>query len=127
MTDTHIYDGNLNINILSDSMKENLLIINTLSLEEKREKCKEIRNIASRIFTPISLHYLDLIINSIGSEHNFDPTNNLNADDLLCLCWYYRNNNDFLNELELQLSDISTGSCPQGRTHRLFQILLAFG
>ena len=33
---------------------------------------------------------------------------------------------DFLREFEAQLIDLETGTCPQGRCTRMFQLLLAF-
>lgn len=69
-----------------------------------------------------ALTYFDLIVNDGHNHQNFDQTNNIYADDLLYLLsiniesipWEY-----FIE----QLLDISTGSCPQGRTIRLFQII----
>jgi hypothetical protein len=122
LTDTHTYDGKLVFNTCTDLIS----IAQTLSLDQKREKGRDIRTIADPLFDPMALHYLDVIINDIGTADNIDTTNNLVADDLLCLCWEYRNNSDFMKELELQLLDMNTGFCPQGKTHRLFQILEIF-
>lgn len=120
-TDTHTYDGKIDSNILP-----NLSNVACLPLDVKRERCNNFKILASSTFNHIALYHLDGIINSIGTDGNIDQTNNLIADDLLCLCWEYRNNSDFMIELELQLTDMSKGFCPQGRTHRLFQTLLAF-
>jgi hypothetical protein len=118
MTDTHAYDGLLSIKQLS-----NLIDVQELSLEQKKERGNELANILQN---PTALKYLREIITCIGSSSNFDSSNNMSADDLIALCWIYRYNPNFINELEIQLSDMSSGFCPQGRTHRLFQLILAF-
>ena len=119
--DTHTYDGKLDITLLPD-----LIAITELPIDYKLERAHDIRTIAAMTFNPLALHYLDGIISSIGTSNNKDPTNGLSADDLLCLCWLYRENSSFMIELETQLLDMGTGFCPQGRTHRLFQTLMAF-
>jgi len=60
---------------------------------------------------------------------NYDPTNDLHADDLLYLCFekiVTYQDKDFTQVFILQLTDMASGLCAQGRTTRLFQILLAF-
>ena len=120
---THTYDGLLNTNNLP-----NLSSIKDLSFDIKRNYALELLNTATQLYVmnPVSLSYLEKIISSMGSEANIDHTNNLVADDLLCLCWIHRHNEDFMKVLESQLSDMSTGFCSQGRTHRLYQTILAF-
>ncbi len=118
MTDTHSYDG-----LLSTTQLSNLIDVQKLSIEQKKERGNDLCNI---IKNSVALKYLHEIISSIGSNQNFDPTNNISADDLIALCWLYRHNPNFIDELEIQLSDMTTGFCPQGRTHRLFQLVLAF-
>ena len=119
--DTHTYDGKLDITLLPD-----LAFVADLSIDEKMDRARDIREVAESTFNPAALHYLDGIINSINTSENKDSTNGLVADDLLCLCWIYRENSEFMIELETQLLDMGTGFCPQGRTHRLFQTLMAF-
>jgi len=119
--DTHTYDGELDITLLPD-----LIAIAELTTDRKIERAQDIRTIAATTFNPLAMNYLDGIISSIGTAANKDPTNGLVADDLLCLCWIYRENSFFMMELETQLLDMGTGFCPQGRTHRLFQTLMAF-
>lgn len=115
---THTYDGNLAITDLS------LLNIVKCWTQEQKSKCGSelIQHLSNRQ----ALVYLQTIVASIGTSANIDPSNNLVADDLICLAWLLRNNNSFITELEIQLLDMATGFCPQGRTHRLFQVLLAF-
>ena len=66
------------------------------------------------------------IIADIGSQRNLDTTNGISADDVLCLALPHVTNADFLNCLEEQLLGMSTGFCAQGRTTRLWQVVLAF-
>lgn len=116
MTDTHLYDGKIKNEI-------DLQEYENLDIEEKKKFCfpltEKIKNSEAKI-------YLEKIYQDIGNHQNFDPTNKINADNLLCACSKLSNNEDFVDELEIQLADMKTGHCPQGRTHRLYQILLAF-
>lgn len=112
---THTYDGKLNNDILP-----------SLSLVDKESKLNELLDAARLTFDPISIKFLQSIISDTGKSSNVDITNGLVADDLLALCWYYKSNEDFMIILNEQLRDMSTGFCPQGRTHRIFQTLVAF-
>lgn len=111
---THTYDGKLNRESVGEL---------TLSETEKKERANEL---LSYVSDNVAKHFLRQIIDDFGKPANFDPSNSLRADDLVCLCWTHRENKDFVSLLQLQLRDMSTGFCPQGRTHRLFQLLLAF-
>ncbi|MEO6068782.1 MAG: hypothetical protein ABIQ41_12480 [Gemmatimonadales bacterium] len=114
----HAYDGKLSLTLLP---------IIELTLEEKRLRGLElIEAVKTKNINPIAISFLRRIVKAIGTAANKDNSNNLCADDLICLCWYHRENSDFLAELEIQLLDMRTGFCPQGRTHRLFQILLPY-
>lgn len=113
---THSYDGKLNMALLPH--------VTQLSIEEKKKRGHQL--LSESRFNNVAGKYLQGIINSIGTQQNIDKTNNINADDLLCLCWEMRHNRDFIKVLEDQLMDMGTCFCPQGRTHRLFQTLLAF-
>lgn len=61
---------------------------------------------------------------------NYDPTNDLYADDLLYLCYelLHRSfdHNDLTALLNDQFNEMSSGMCPQGRTHRLISVVLAY-
>ena len=117
MVDTHRYDGQLNRKLLDVDH------VSSLSLNEKRHRGQEL---LSMVKLGCARPFLITIISDMGTCRNYDPSNNLWADDLICLGWNHRMNVDFIRELELQLLDMRTGFCPQGRTHRLFQTLLAF-
>jgi len=121
MLDTHSYDGRLD--------SKNINEIDNVRQLSNDDKLLVINELLEHINTKISdegLFYLKTIINDIGTDHNYDPTNNLRAEDLLYISKYYQDNDDFVNNLDTQLQDMKTGFCPQGRTHRLYQIILSF-
>jgi hypothetical protein len=118
---THEYDGKIDISQLPD-----LIIMKQLTIEQKKQRGMELLFSVNNKINATAYKFLQRIVDSIGTSANIDNTNGLVADDLICICWVYRDNPIFIMELEYQLLDMATGFCPQGRTHRLFQILLAF-
>lgn len=116
MTDTHCYDGKI-VNQLDYSS------LSGLTLEEKKAHCESLLQYQ---WSPTAGIYLQRVLAAMGTPANYDPTNNLNADDLLCLTVAKCSEQDFRQEMDIQLADMVTGDCPQGRTHRLYQLLLAF-
>ena len=92
----------------------------------------EVRNAAFeelwKLAEPRELRNCHIIAES-DSAANYDGK--VDARDLLyALCMLMQKRKDLmpdiLDELEIQDSDMSTGLCPQGRTTRLYQILVAF-
>lgn len=121
---THTYDGNLAHELLHHPL---LTLVHNWTREQKFKCGLELLLLIRTQSKPNrSLRFLKGIISSIGTSANIDTSNNLIADDLLCLAWLLRNEESFLSELQVQLIDMATGFCPQGRTHRLFQVILAF-
>lgn len=131
---THSYDGGLDLELLPE-----LLSTYLLPLEVKRARGQELLlafehyHGSSEQDILQSVEFLKEMIMDLGTAANVDVTNfiirdgtiiYLSADDLLALCWFQRGNTAFLDELTFQLLDMATGFCPQGRTHRLFQLLL---
>ena len=116
---THRYDGHLR-------MEDLLFLEEVKEWTPEKKKDQGLRLLADLKLDPPAHYFLLGIVNSIGTPANYDPSNSLCADDLVCLCWMHRKNPDFKIVLEFQLMDMATGFCPQGRTHRLFQTLLAF-
>lgn len=114
---THSYDGKINTSLLS---------YNILSIEDKQELGAKLLIKAKEVMSHTAVNYLENIISNIGTQSNIDITNNLTADDLIPLCLIYYDNQEFMKILEEQLEDMATGFCPQGRTHRLFQVIVAF-
>lgn len=127
---THYYDGKLKqhplikgVSQCTASNKQKRVIFNNLSQQisqstkikgvHKKTAQKSIRN----------------IIASIGKQPNFDPSNNLSADNLLFLICEHLERlddpDDVLIYLSEQLSDIITsGQCPPGRSTRLWQVYI---
>ena len=78
-----------------------------------------------------SLQGLILIVENTQGSSNFDPVNNIYADDLLVeICKKISNSSethDILVNIAEQLGDMyNLGQCPQGRTTRLYQLYLSF-
>lgn len=114
MLNTHFYDGKIT---------NELSYVKDLSLTDKHQCGQDLLILFEH---KPAKHFLNIIVNDMGTDANVDYTNQLNADDLICLCWIHRENEVFIKEFEVQLLDMATGFCPQGRTHRLYQLLLAF-
>ena len=127
LQNTHYYDGQL-IN-RKQELAPKLDQLHRLSAKKKSKLVLRLQHKLEQKLDRIAQIHLDLIINSIGTQSNYDPTNDLNADDLLYLCAFeiVKADNTEFGELFIeQLIDLQTGNCPQGRTHRLFQLLVAF-
>lgn len=124
---THTYDGKL---VTDPVMCARLTIASSLSLAEKQRRGLELLTIAQTgtdsCMTVCAISFLQRMIVAMGTPANVDPLNKLLVDDLICLCWEYRDNAAFMKELEIQLMDMATGFCVQGRTCRLYQILKSF-
>jgi hypothetical protein len=121
MLDTHYYDGKLSI----DNIK-NLTLIKEYTDEHKTTLAKTIIDELDMELSRTAKGYMDKIVNDIGKPGNYESSNKLVADELLFLCWNYRKNKEFIEAFNDQLEDMQTGFCPQGRTYRLYQLLLAF-
>lgn len=127
MINTHTHDGlwSVALNRLlmhplsfrAERMKKEL--IQGCKPEEMTELREQIKNIS-----PIAERYLEMILNGSG---NWDSANNVDALYLLCLASLSSNKErDFYIALAEQLEDMATGSCPQGRTTRIAQVLDSF-
>jgi hypothetical protein len=117
--ETHSYDGKLNKWSLIDYYPK------YTDMEYTKMGMQIIAK--STNFNRIAMYHLIQMVNEINdNDRSYDPTNDISVGDLLFLCKNYIDNQDFMNEFEIQLTDMQTGFCPQGRTHRLFQLLLTF-
>jgi hypothetical protein len=65
---------------------------------------------------------LELIRND--TKNNYDPLNDIDTMDILNRTWYYVRKMELGDRIMLfgQIGDIRNGSCPQGRTTRIYQI-----
>lgn len=106
---THYYDEKIDITLIPNTPKAT---IDNLIFSQTRQKIKNVK-------------YYDLMLNN--DPANYDPINKLHALDLLYIvCEISLKNPEILELLEEQLNDMTTGFCPQGRTIRLYQIILPF-
>lgn len=128
---THHYDGKL-----TETVKLHINEITAASLCPSEIKLAAFSDLKDRLNTLhmslIANNMFDCIVSSYenkgrNSPANYDPTNNLHADDLLYMCCTRVDiyGDDFCNILIEQLEGMSTGNCPQGRTTRLFQVIVS--
>ena len=119
MIDVHTYDG-----VIDTTQLRELKMFDNLNIEEKKER-------GLRLATTLNMcgkakNIFRKMVEDMGTNANIDTTNGLIADNLILLCLKHQYNENFINILEEQLMDMQSGFCAQGRTHRLYQILLAF-
>lgn len=111
----HIFDGQIKVSDEYNKDCESFDICDRDLLRESKLK-----------LSPSAYEVLKTIIHDKQTEKNHDNTNNLCAYKLIHLCHKYYDNNDFIQDLEIQLIDMKTGMCAQGRTHRLYQLYIAY-
>lgn len=134
---THYYDGHISYSI--DFFKEDLKRIGDIPNNEKNSSFQKLKDILflSGIISPNALICFNSIISG-DVNSNFDNINKINAQDLLYLIYEYIlkelgdnpidkdtiNKSEYTNLLIVQLEDMISGLCSQGRTTRLLQVLL---
>ena len=118
MLNTHHYDGKL---IITDFIAD----IERVKKIDKVTKLTKFNKLADLALTIFQKRNLSVIIRDYknNSRANYDSSNNLDAADLLYLCCEKMDDDDFRDIFILQLDDMTSGMCPQGRTTRLFQVL----
>lgn len=110
--DLHTYDKKTNFEVPFD----------ILNLEKKIKEKKVIDTFDNIKLNVESNKFLkDMLLNL----NSFDSINQFYILDILYICSFIITE-DFLNELELQLLDMKTGFCEQGKTIRLIQLIKAF-
>jgi len=118
---THYYDGKLKENSLIESVSDLQKVDAPELTAEKRELFTSLMDKLMAEKKTMAGYAVRAIIDGIRSPANFDPTNGIYADDILYLICKGDYPSEYFTE---QLGDIITsGSCPQGRCARLFQIL----
>lgn len=118
---THSYDKNISPDLMKN-INPYILDLKSISKDDKMLAFNTIKN---KIKDKIAVKYFDLIVND--DKNNYDPINNLDTIDLLYIVYFISlNNNNIIELLVDQLKDLQTGSCPQGRTIRLIQIIQPF-
>jgi hypothetical protein len=104
--------------------------LNEIPLKKRQKRLREFKlELVKRPFAPEfsnALTNYNVIVETGVKNANYDSTNDIDAFDLLWLCYEQcQKDPDFIVPLMLQLSDMSSGMCPQGRATRLFQLVLA--
>ena len=123
--ETHFYDGKLKDCILPYRTK--LEQIAGISIEDK---IVVLESLALKLTNPIAKNMLEVIKKDGTNSSNYDGSNDLWAIDVLVLIIEYMNQSesnhvDTLPILQEQLADIANGSCPPGRTTRIFQTIFS--
>ncbi len=130
--DTHHYDGKLHTNTLIKTVhnltNQNLIDQKNIYFTRLIQDLK-INPLVPKQYLPTAIEAVNQITHGIQQSSNYDNTNGMYADDVLyivCRKIDETNNTDALVYLSEQLSDIMTsGQCPQGRSTRIFQVLVA--
>ena len=127
---THYYDGKLVDTVPVD--------VKNIPDVQKLERIRALQAMLPQLvkLTPQAIHNLNTIVEdyaSAGGANNHDSTNGLKAEELLCMIHGLMTVNaadekrkDVAVLLADQLHEMSSGMCPQGRTHRLYQVILCF-
>jgi len=110
----HSYDRIINFKV-----EEEILL---LDKEFKKEKVLNYVTLITDKISPESRFFLSGIVNDI---ERFDEINQVFILDLMYICTNF-GTEDFLSEFDIQLRDMQTGFCEQGRSIRLIQLLRAF-
>lgn len=130
---THHYDGALRERMME--IRDQLDNCKRISTSDKINACNQMMMSLNSILTAPARMCFCVIVNEMmrmktlppgTPSGNYDPTNDLDAGDLLYCCSHKIKNLDFCKILVGQLEDMTSGLCAQGRTHRLFQCLVSF-
>ncbi len=150
MQDVHYYDGKLQ-DLVGIAREKALPIM------EKRNNLSCLRQIlANNGVKQSSLLVYDILVVDCGEARNFDNTNRVSAEDLLCYVYSYicshsckitgdvtceancedehmahvncpaNLDESFYSNLCTQLEDMRLGMCSQGRCTRLLQIIASY-
>lgn len=115
----HVFDGKIDINYKKSLIKGRISV---------DDKVKLFRLLFSRV-NDRAKPYLQMIADNIQGHANYEVGNDLYADDILAeICLFLEksdNDGSIFKTLEEQLAEISGGTCPSGRTTRLWQIYVA--
>ncbi len=122
----HDYDGKLASDIIISTNVSKIDVSNIFP--DLREILKKRE---SQSLYKTGIQALDLIEKNIGDQANYDSTNNFRAETILYLIYQKLKE---MNEIDSGLIDIiieglsdivTSGSCPQGRSTRLYQIYVS--
>jgi hypothetical protein len=126
----HYFDGKLKemYNMFSQDFER----VRNLREEKTSEFQKLQELLISKNASHQSLQYLRMIVDTFtrNGMENYDASNNVYACDILYLiCENINKSSDedkeeYISLLISQLEEMAGGSCPPGRTTRLFQVLM---
>lgn len=123
---THSYDGRLVLD------RDLLVPVSSLHPKEKLRRLNILRGYlaGSARFDGVARGFFETIAGGVGKPENFDATNSIAAEDMLLLLYdaYTRRQlpdqkQTVLDEIAIQLGDMKTGPCPQGRAIRLYSLV----
>lgn len=127
--------SNLNVHQFDGALNQTLIPFRTklaeISTIDKSIKIKYINDKYIKYpFSPQTINVINIICTS-ADPANFEPSNNLNALDILYLIFsnWESLDPDFVKNLNEQLSDVTGpngGLCPSGRTTRIIQLFIQF-
>ena len=84
----------------------------------------------NQTLNPNSLQRTVNMLNLLQKDdrNNYDPLNNIHTIDILTRTWFFVRTlpKEDQSYFFTQIEEIQDGSCPQGRTTRLFQIYYSF-
>lgn len=128
--DTHRFDGKLSL--IRSLLERDLLRVKQISREERLRLFRLLSSFLASYpkITPQAFNNLETIIRDSSSHLNYDPTNDLSSEDLLYLLAEKitslegEKRNDLLDLLIIELTEMSSGMCPQGRAYRLLQAVI---
>ena len=124
LTNTHYYDGKLTEAII---ISPNISKLNKINIIQDLKTLLETESNHPLYYGAMAA--LKIIQADINNPENYDATNNLRADNILYLLVKKLETNidkSLKSVILEQLSDIiSSGSCPQGRCTRLYQIYIS--
>jgi hypothetical protein len=116
--DIHAYDGQLRE--VKKFLDADIVRVKNI---DKRSAFMDLRNILS--LPPHLIGLYDSIVTG-SPQSNYEPTNDLDAQDLLYICWERKDKDiDIIPLLKMAFEDMLTGMCPSGRATRLFQVLVS--
>jgi hypothetical protein len=129
LRNTHNYDGKL-----KERLERYRLQLQDIHQLDTETKVRKIITLKKQLENPKAVKGLNLIVSSThkNKSSNYDPSNDLIADDVLCLILDFMGEpgtevyQDVFPVLEEQLVDILNGACAQGRTTRIFQAFVTF-
>jgi hypothetical protein len=125
--DIHIFDGQFSEG--KEYLLQYIQLASQIPFEDKLIAFEQLRNRIQLNAT------FDIIVNDFRisggiSAANYNPIDNLHAGDLLYLCAQLveklPDNDVLISVINQQFTEMHTGLCPSGRTHRLFQVIMAF-